>query len=142
MTYYGPQPQLRNVYIAASFDTADAVRTLRDQLQNYVNVTSSWCEEPPLVADDYREKPIEARYRANEDLLDIERSEIVAVFTDVPSTTGGLHVELGLALALGKRIIVVGPRRNVFHYLNVVEHYPDVESFVYRLEYEHNEGYA
>jgi nucleoside 2-deoxyribosyltransferase len=140
MTYQGPSPELRNVYVAASFNTAAGVRALRDNLQDYVNITSSWCEEVPLMPDDYREQPQEARFRANEDYLDIERSDIVAVFTGVDSTTGGLHVELGVAIALKKRIIVVGPRGNVFHYMNVVEHYPDVESFANRMEYEHNEG--
>lgn len=142
MTYPGPSPELRNVYIAASFNLAETVRVLRDDMQDYVNITSSWCDEPPLVKDDYRETPVQARYRANEDLLDIERSEIVAVLTEMDSTTGGLHVELGLALALKKRVVIVGPRRNVFHYLNVVEHYPDIASFLNRIEYEHNEGYA
>jgi hypothetical protein len=130
------------VYVAASFKSAEAVRGLRDDLQDYVNITSSWCDEPPLVKDDYREAPIQARYRANEDLLDIERSSIVAIFTGITSTTGGLHVELGLALAMKKRVCIVGPRINVFHYLNAIEHYPDVASFLNRLEWEHNEGYA
>ena len=44
----------------------------------------------------------------------------VIVFTGMPNSvlaTGGSHVEFGLALAQGKRVIVVGPRENVFHYL-------------------------
>ena len=47
-------------------------------------------------------------------------ADAVIVFTEMPNSvlaTGGSHVEFGLALAQGKRVIVVGPRENVFHYL-------------------------
>jgi len=47
-------------------------------------------------------------------------ADAVIVFTEIPNAvlaTGGSHVEFGLALAQGKRVIVVGPRENVFHYL-------------------------
>jgi nucleoside 2-deoxyribosyltransferase len=142
MTYVGPSPGYLNVYVASSFKTADYVRWLRERLEDYVNITSSWCEEQPLLPNDYREQPQEARFRANEDYLDIERSDIVAVFTHEESTTGGLHVELGMAIALKKRVIIVGPKTNVFHYMNVIEHYPSVEGFINRIEYEHNEGIA
>jgi hypothetical protein len=48
------------------------------------------------------------------------RADAVIIFTEIPNTvlaTGGRHVEFGLALAHGKRVFVVGPRENVFHYL-------------------------
>ena len=44
------------------------------------------------------------------------------VFSGVPSTSGGLHAEFGMALALRKRLILVGPRENIFHTLPQVEH--------------------
>ena len=47
-------------------------------------------------------------------------ADTVIIFTEIPNTilaTGGRHVEFGLALAQGKRVIIVGPRENVFHYL-------------------------
>jgi hypothetical protein len=47
-------------------------------------------------------------------------ADAVIIFTEIPNATpatGGRHVEFGLALAQGKRVIVVGPRENVFHYL-------------------------
>ncbi len=34
-----------------------------------------------------------------------------------PSTRGGKNVECGIALALGKLLVTVGPRENVFSYL-------------------------
>lgn len=134
---------VRKMYVAASFDSVQLVRDLRDRLTDVVEVTSSWCEERPLLPNDYREQPQEARFRANEDLLDIERSSIVAILTDVPSTTGGFHVELGLALAdKTKRVIVVGARLNVFHYMNRVEQVMDIDALVDNLTYEYEEGLA
>ena len=41
------------------------------------------------------------------------------------NTRGGRHVEFGLAVADEKRIILVGPRENVFHFLPVVENFRD-----------------
>lgn len=36
---------------------------------------------------------------------------------------GGRHVEFGMALAMDKRLVVVGPRENVFHLLPAVEQF-------------------
>ena len=45
------------------------------------------------------------------------------------STRGGRHAEFGIALALGKRVIVIGPRENVFHALPAVERYESWAAF-------------
>ena len=57
---------------------------------------------------------------ARQDCEDLIAADAVVTFTEIPNTilaTGGRHVEFGLALAQGKRVIIVGPRENVFHYL-------------------------
>jgi nucleoside 2-deoxyribosyltransferase len=57
---------------------------------------------------------------ARQDCEDLMAADAVIIFTEIPNTilaTGGRHVEFGLALAQGKRVIIVGPRENVFHYL-------------------------
>lgn len=53
---------------------------------------------------------------AMEDIHDILESDVVFVYTEHPgvSSRGGRHVELGFAYATGKRIVVIGPRENVF----------------------------
>ena len=43
---------------------------------------------------------------------------------------GGRHVEHGYAMALGKRIVVVGPREHVFHTDPATEVYADWASFL------------
>lgn len=119
-------------YLAASFDTQAAVRDARGLISPYVEVTSSWLDEPPILADEERED-WEKRARGNEDYLDIERSDVVVVFTSAPSTSGGLHLETGLALGMGKRVILVGPKLNVFHYMNRVEQVEDVQELLVAL---------
>lgn len=59
------------------------------------------------------------------DLEDVAEADTVISFTEHPNmyTTGGRHVEFGYAIATGKRLVVIGPRENVFH------HYPTVEQF-------------
>src|SRR5260370_9542714 len=57
---------------------------------------------------------------ARQDCEDLMAADAVIIFTEIPNTilaTGGRHVEFGLALAQGKRVTIVGPRENVFHYL-------------------------
>lgn len=43
---------------------------------------------------------------------------------------GGRHVEFGLAVAWEKRIVVIGPQENIFHWLPMVEHYPNFDTFI------------
>ncbi len=70
---------------------------------------------------------------AEEDLQDLLRADCIISFTEMPKETvsrGGRHVELGFALAQDDkmRLIIVGPRENVFHYLPVIEHYDTWEA--------------
>ena len=62
---------------------------------------------------------------ACDDLTDLCNADCLISFNE-PSRTpgrGGRHVEFGIALARGTRIILVGPRENVFHCLSGVEQY-------------------
>jgi hypothetical protein len=59
---------------------------------------------------------------------EVRAADVVISFTEPTGPVqgrgrGGRHVEFGIALALGKRCIVVGHRENVFHYLPQVEFY-------------------
>ena len=61
---------------------------------------------------------------AADDWEDVTSAEIVVSFTEPPrsnASRGGRHVEYGIALGLGKRVIVVGHRENIFHWLPQVE---------------------
>lgn len=59
-----------------------------------------------------------------DDWEDVNAAELVISFTEPPrskANRGGRHVEYGIALANKARVIVVGHRENIFHWLPVVE---------------------
>lgn len=63
---------------------------------------------------------------ANDDWEDVTGADLVINFTEPPraeANRGGRHVEFGIALALGKRVMVIGHRENLFHWLPQVEFY-------------------
>ena len=61
--------------------------------------------------------PKECLAYANRDYSEVLQSELLIVDTVDVNDRGGREVEVGLALAFGLGVWVVGPRRNVFHYL-------------------------
>jgi nucleoside 2-deoxyribosyltransferase len=63
---------------------------------------------------------------AGEALQDVLSADSIIAFTEEPRSDGrgGRHVEFGVAVAMGKRLIVVGPRENAFHCLSEVAVYP------------------
>lgn len=91
--------------------------------------------DPGTAEADARAAELRAHF-ASEDLRDVECADVVVAFTEEPrvaASRGGRHVELGLALALRKQVVVVGPRENVFTWLPTVEHYPSWQSALSRL---------
>lgn len=78
-----------------------------------------------------------ARQFAQEDWFDLQEAVCCCCFTEaetgIASGRGGRHVELGMALAWGKHVIVVGFRENVFCYLPEVvyfEHWSDAREWL------------
>ena len=67
---------------------------------------------------------------AKDDLEDIRRSDVIVLFTETALVPRNSRmVELGIALGLAKRIIIVGPRENVFCCLPDVLVYRSWEDF-------------
>lgn len=67
---------------------------------------------------------------ADDDIKDVYVSDCVLSFTEDATSKhkrGGRHVEFGMALAWGKRLVLVGPRENVFHHQSRVEQYSTFE---------------
>jgi len=74
---------------------------------------------------------------AQEDFDDVASCDLFVAFTEPPRSSasrGGRHVELGIALGLGKRIAVVGFRENVFCWLPVVQFYEFMPDLLASLE--------
>ena len=108
------------LYISGSFSDRDRLTEFANNL-SYLGeeITSSWLTEP-IIKVEGEHDAWEKRARANEDLLDVERSDALLLVTYVESSTGGYNTELGIALANRKPIYLVGPKRSVFMYSNYV----------------------
>ena len=124
------------IYLSAGFGGREFVREHADELRLIGHEpTSNWLNEPPMLVTAEWEN-WQLRARANDDAMDISNSEIVVHFTRWPSTSGGRYWELGYGAALGKRLVVIGKRETVFHYMSNVEQYDTWEEFLKALQLE------
>jgi len=125
-------------YLAASFSARDEMRAMRDQIVSRGHeVTSRWIDLDLSIAgiDKPEENPIQARGAAMVDRTDITKSDILVLFTKTPSTTGAMHVELGIAIGMGIQAIVVGGRTNIFQVHPVIWHMKDEVAFLRYLDH-------
>lgn len=63
---------------------------------------------------------------ATDDFRDVTACELLIAFTEPPRSSnsrGGRHVEFGIALGQRKPVWIVGPRENIFHWLDNVRHF-------------------
>lgn len=75
------------------------------------------------------------------DVADIKACDVLIAFSEEPrvnNSRGGRHVELGIALALGKRIIIVGPVENVFMALPEIERVDTFREVKHLLPHHHD----
>lgn len=133
-----------SVYLAARYSRRLELCGYREQLnQAGITVTGRWLNGQHQIDDqgqpigDDGEKWVEdegsgtaparlRQYFATEDVADVLAADTLIAFTEIPrasTSRGGRHVELGIAIGTGKRIVVVGPRENVFTWLPQVEHH-------------------
>ncbi len=120
----------RRVYLAARYVRRDEmVGHARELTVMGYEVTSRWINGSHELGD--HPAAAERARLALEDYGDLERADIVLCFTEEPRARleqpgrGGRHVEMGIALALGKRVVLIGPRENVFHHLPQAQHHED-----------------
>jgi hypothetical protein len=124
----------KKIYLAARYSRHPEMREVRDWLEEQGHkVTSRWIDCHSDIVGDFTSSFTQDFLNANpdrcaplgqHDLDDLDEADWVISFTG-GGLKGGRHVELGYALARGKRLFVVGPRENVFHTLPAVEHHPD-----------------
>lgn len=110
------------VYLASRYSTKDMIRLYAGTLNSVgVEVTSRWLEEKYSSSTTLDQVPeSELSGFAQIDLEDVRRADMLVFFSVdplIPVARGGRHVEFGYALGLGKPILVVGPKENIFHYL-------------------------
>lgn len=115
-------------YLAARYSRQGEMRVVRDMLTDRGHtVTSRW------IDGTHDDKPREDC--AIEDMEDLSKSDVILSFTEDHEESkkkrpgkGGRHVEFGMGLAFNKRMLVVGPRENVFHCLPTIEVFDTIEA--------------
>lgn len=146
---------MEKIYLAGRYSRRLELCKYRHDLRSWgFEVTSRWLDGAHQLADDGTpigddgERLVEAgggtewpddlrRKFAQDDRDDVFSAGRLIAFTEVPrtgGTRGGRHVELGMALAKGMDVHVVGYRENVFCWLpEVTFHYTwdDFISLVY-----------
>lgn len=125
-------------YLAARYSRRRELVEYREFIESEGGeVTSRWLHGNHQIADGDEANKSAAQTFAVEDVDDVLAADYVIAFTEQPRATnsrGGRHVELGLALGAGKKVVIVGPRENVFTWLPGVRHYDewgdDVEFYI------------
>lgn len=116
------------VYLAASYSQRARMNDVIAPALRRIGyeVVSTWIdghhEVPGREVDNgegFNADEEEIRGWASEDILDLMHTDVVIQFTDwLASHRGGAHVEFGFGLGAGKICVIIGPKINVFHYLN------------------------
>ena len=117
-------PALRSVYLAARIRRRDELEEYRCQLEAAgLEVTSTWLTMPP--PEEWSDEVW--AHLAELDRADVLRADVLVLFTEPGELDGGSgrHVEFGMALALNKRVVVVGRYENLFQRLPEVTVVPD-----------------
>lgn len=112
------------IYVAASTRAQHAAARLAVEIQQagFV-VTSRWLTqnfaEAPKPEHRWRDFVKHSLEWSRKDLEDLASADTLVVLCDEPSSTGGMHFELGwwIGARRGNVLLVGGDRRNVFHWL-------------------------
>jgi nucleoside 2-deoxyribosyltransferase len=121
------------IYLAAMYQWIDKMKTEREKYRAAgFEITADWIESDEVN---------QARSRNENAWLDLQgvREADTFVLYTLPVGTmfssGGRMTELGYAIALNKRIILVGERENVFCHLDNIRVFSTTEDAVKHLQY-------
>jgi len=122
---------MKRVYLAAKYSSNKQMREYRQTLIQYdIAVTSRWIDQH---GGDQSESAgpsslniaphMYVRFAAA-DVQDIMDADTLIFFSqgDGRESKGGRHTKLGIAIGLGKSIVIIGPRENVFHCIPTITH--------------------
>lgn len=112
------------VYIAARWKRMQEMKGHAETLrQDGHTVTARWV--------DGQEAGLTRECNAIMDYGDVAAADALVTFTEPYGSAnvgGGRHVEFGMAYALGKPCVLIGPREVIFHHLPGVWQFDDFES--------------
>jgi hypothetical protein len=113
------------IYLASQYSWRNLIKGYAKQLESLGHeITSTWLQERKGLGTELDELSNRfLREHAKADYNDIVKADCVILFSVGPTELtkrGGRHVEFGLGYALGKQMIVCGPKENIFHYLDDV----------------------
>lgn len=119
------------IYLMARYSRHPEMQEVAHRLQHRGHeVTSRWIwgkhQEHDAAIGTGTLGALEAQF-ANDDIEDLRQADICIGFSDPPRTIsrGGRHAELGMAIILGKPIVVVGGHEHLFHALPQIIHVAD-----------------
>lgn len=129
---------MSKIYLAGRFSRRPELNSLARYLRDIYGheIVSRWVRPgddhvistgPSKEADDS-----ERRRFAVEDCEDLDAADWVISLMEQPRSDGrgGRHIEFGYALAQKKRLTILGPRETVFHHLDCVEHFENIDEFL------------
>jgi hypothetical protein len=118
------------IYLASRYSRKLEMREYAKQAEQCgIRVGTDWLQEPEHPDSNLSDLNVEtlAKY-AQKDWWDIGACDVFVFFAENPligTPRGGRHTEFGIALSLGKKIVVIGEPENIFHYLPGI----DIEFF-------------
>lgn len=133
MPLFQTLPRTPKVYLSSRFQRQEEMIGYATEIESLTDsqggtpfrITSRWLNFPSDISK------IQAAYF---DQYDVAHSDIVICFSEdlssglaIDQNTGGRHVELGMALAFSKMVLLIGPRENVFHHLPEVQQFDTFE---------------
>lgn len=119
------------IYLAARYGRRHELCAYRADLEQLGHtITSTWLNGEDEAFDTAMPPEMAPRW-AQRDLEDVFSARCLIAFTEAPNSgqaRGGRHVEFGVALALDHRLMVVGPRENIFYMLPHIQQFDTFEA--------------
>lgn len=124
-------------YFSGQFASRPYLRMARDYLLERMPeavVTSRWIDftaekHVDYTTADLNDRPGDFAEFALMDLYDLRTADTLISFGS-DGGRGGRHVEFGYALALGKRLVLIGQREGIFHTMPEVLGFNSLMEFV------------
>lgn len=126
----------KKIYLAASINNRQEATRIALLLSDLgLEVTSRWLRldfssKPDKNVERYKWIDFEASW-GRMDLEDVMAADTLVILSNIPSSTGGYHAELGIFLGKEREnILVVGGRPNVFYWTESIRVMRDTEKLV------------